>query len=149
LTILPKPLKLTFKLKSIIVSVVELLLACGLSVMIISGLTYNIIGKPVLENDDTLRDIVISSRERINSQDSRLSKLDEAQSRQWAMIGALTTDVSAIHTEQLAMKETQALAMKLLYAILTAILVKTLIDMMKAKQVSDQPEGSRRKGDYK
>ena len=82
--------------------------------------------KDAQAQQDSLRDTVISSREKITSVDARVTSLEADQKLQWSTISSLKDDVTSV-------KEDVTTMLRFFYAILGAILVKGVIDMIRNK----------------
>lgn len=86
-------------------------------------------GKPIVGSD--LRDTVVSNSITLKSQGDTINRLEGDQSRQWGIIGSLQMETATFRAEMTALKEGQEGVTHILYVILAAIILKSIIDVMR------------------
>lgn len=118
----------------------DILIAASLWCFLVYFMGGSIIGGQT--NAADLRDTIVADTIKIQSHNDRIEKLELDQNRQWNTIGALQTDDATLKAEYLEMKSGLEDVTHILYVILAAIILKSVIDVLR-----DNKQKNRRNGD--
>lgn len=89
-------------------------------------------GQNILRAD--LRDTVISDSIKLQGQQDRQERMDATQTRQWAAINQLQTDSATFKAQVAELTAGQESVTHILYVILAAIVLKSVIDVLRDNQ---------------
>ena len=93
----------------------------------------------------SLRDTVMTDTEKIRGMDRRVDALETDQGKQWGAISGLKDSMATLQIDMSAVKADLATVLRFVYAILGAILVKGIIDVLKSRKAPEEKEHSHRR----
>ena len=132
--------------RHLISTLADLLIVASMACMLAYGIDSELTAGQDA-NFSNLHDTIVSDTIKIQDSRDRITALENAQAKRDEAITALNQAQLLIHNEVEGLKANQETITHLLYAILFAILSKSILDLFKAQQQDVRASGIHRRND--